>query len=319
MGQEPDDAMANVVPKSFRSRLQPIYDINQRFGPAHETVLGLKLENSDWSTGFEVIGALATQVARGAKVPHTYKAELAARIDEVRAKVLPFLTGALVSLQTGILTKPLAQLENMSPGDARIQIKTAARWVTDRYPTWKNHMSALSSLLLNYITVAGYFKGKANVGDADLSAAARILTPSVIQGPQLGVIRSQTASQNAAIPGYVGKQISQHESVNDGPSKFVAAFPVTQKGGNKVNFSDDDRTVLRVYIALNFPYILENDAARFIDRVIQGRSAENLNGYGYGPDQSRGFEQELASLNSLGLSCLTSPKSGGTCPTKTSL
>jgi hypothetical protein len=110
MGQDPSDAMKGVVPAEFRNRLQPIYDINQRFGAAHETVVGLKLENSDWTTGFEVIGALATQVARGTKIDHTYNKELANRVDEVRAKVLPFLTGALVRTQTGILTKPLAEL-----------------------------------------------------------------------------------------------------------------------------------------------------------------------------------------------------------------
>jgi len=311
MGQEPKDAMQGIVPPGFRARLQPIYDVNQRFGPAHETVVGLKLENSDWKSGFEVIGALATQVTRGTKVPHTYKKELADRIDEVRKKVLPFLAGALVKLQTEILLIPLGDLEKMSPGNARMQLKTAREWVENRYPSWKNHINALTSLMLNYITVALYFKGKDNVGDADLSAAARILTPSVIQGPQLGVIRSQTTAQNGALPPYVGSQISAHEPNPSGPPKYLGV--AAQSLGNKVNFSHDDRTVLRVYLALNYPFILEDDAEAFIGRVMSRRGdTAQLKGYGYGPTESKGFENELNSLNAKGLSALTSAKVSGT-------
>lgn len=311
MGQEPSDAMKGIVPVAFRNRLQPIYDINQRFGSAHETVVGLKLENSDWKSGFEVIGALATQVTRGTKVPHTYKKELGDRINEVRAKVLPFLTGALVKLQTEILLKKLSELEKMSPGDARMQLKTAREWVESRYPSWKNHINALTSLLLNYITVARYFQGKENVGDADLSAAARILTPSVAQGPQLGVIRSQTAAQNGAVPGYIGTQVTAHQPTSSGPPKYLGV--AAQSVGNQVNFSHDDATVLRVYIALNYPFVLEEDARGFIARVMSRRGdTAQLKGYGYGPTESKGFENELNSLNAKGLSALTSAKVSGT-------
>jgi hypothetical protein len=312
MGQEPKDAMDGVVPNAFRNRLQPIYDINQRFGAAHETVVGLKLENSDWCTGFEIVGALATQVARGAKVPHTYKKELADRIDEVRAKVLPFLTGTIGSnhLTAGILLEPLSKIEGMSPGDARIQLKAAREHIARTYPTWTNHVDALTSLMLNYIQVARYFAGKDKVSDQDLSAASRILTPSIIQGPQLGVIRSQTAAQNGAIPGYIGGQAAMFDLGKDGKPVFQG---VVAGQGGRVNFSQDDYQVLRIYIALNYPSVLEDDADRFIKRVMARRPDVNkLDGYGYNQTETANFENELKALAAKGLDSLRTPKMHGT-------
>jgi hypothetical protein len=312
MGQNPKDATKGVVPDEFMSRLQPIYDIDQRFGAAHETVLGLKLENTDWNTGFEVIGALATQVARGAKVQHTYKKELATRIEEVRAKVLPFLTGALVHRQTEILTMDLKEIEKMSPGMARGELKTARSWVEGRYPSWKNHVNALTAMMLNYVTVAQYFAKKLNVEDADLSAAARILTPSVIQGPQLGVIRSQATALNSAVPGYIGKQAGVFNKEPGKKPVCQGALTVTQSGGNHANFSGDDPQVLRLYIAVNFPYVSEEEAERFIKQVLQRRGdIEKLGGYGYGPADSQRFEQELQSMNTRNCAALVSPKTYG--------
>lgn len=312
-GQDGKDATKGVVPSAFLKRLQPIYDIDQRFGAAHETVIGLKLENSNWNTGFEVVGALATQVVRGTEVNHTYKNELAARIEDVRKHVLTFLNGALVHRQTEILTTKLEELEKMSPGMARGELKTARSWVEGRYPTWKNHVNALAALMLNYITVALYFKGKTKVDGDDLSAAASILTPSVIQGPQLGVIRSQTAAQNAAVPGYIGKQVPAYQLGNNGKATCVGAYTVTQPKGNHANFSSDDRQVLRLYIALNFPYVTEEEAQRFISQVLARRgNVDMLGGYGYGPSESKRFEQELESMNARNRAPLISPKTSGT-------
>lgn len=309
MGQNPNDPTEGVVPKDFLNRLQPIYDIDQRFGAAHETVLGLKLENSDWNTGFEVIGALATQVARGStKVAHTSKKELAARVTEVRAKILQFLNGALVRRQTEILSMKLEDLEKMSPGMARGELKMARSWVEGRYPSWKNHINALTALMLNYVTVARYFADRPNVEDADLSAAARILTPSVIQGPQLGVIRSQATALNSAVPGYIGGQVAAY---ND-KGKCVGAHTVTQAKGNHANFSADDPQVLRLFIAVNFPFVTEEEAQRFIGQVLLRRGDVNkLGGYGYGPADSMKFEKELENMNARNRAPLISAKTYG--------
>lgn len=313
MGQNPDDAIQGMVPTEFIKRLQPIYDIDERFGPAHQTVLGLKLENTNWNTGFEIIGAQATQVARGTtKIQHTYKKELAQRVADVQKNVLPHLTGALAVPQTEILKKDLADIEKMTPETACASLKRARNWVGLAYPSWRNHVNALTALMLNYVTVAQYFAKKPNVEDADLSAAARILTPSVIQGPQLGVIRSQATALNAAVPGYVGKQVAEFNMPKNQKPQFRTAYTVTQAGGNHANFSSDDRQVLRLFIAVNFPFVSDEDAQTLIAKVLGGRSdTTTLGGYGYGSAESRRFEQELESLNAKGRAPLISPKTYG--------
>ena len=303
-GQEPDDAIKGVVPQGFLSRLQPIYDINQRFGAAHQTVVGLKLENSSFMQGFEVIGALATQVVRKTTIQHTYKQELVVRIEEARTKVLSFLNGAFVEMHTRILTTPLANLEDMSPGDVRMKVKEARAWVEKRYPTWKDRVGSLCALLLNWIVVAPYFDNKKGVSEADLTAAARILTPSVIQGPQLGAIRSQTCAMNGAAPGYIGSQLAEYGS----NGKYVGSL-TTQ--GNRANFSSDDQQVLRLYIALNFPFISEEDSERFIKDVIARRPDPKNGGWGFKQADSQRFEEELDRMNDRGAAVLRTPKTFG--------
>jgi hypothetical protein len=65
-----------------------VYDINQRQGAPYETVHAFKLENSDWDNGFEVVGALCTQVARKKDgVKRTYLKEQAEVIAEARSNV----------------------------------------------------------------------------------------------------------------------------------------------------------------------------------------------------------------------------------------
>lgn len=81
MGQDPERAMKGVIPPKLRDRLVSIYDINQRHGAAHETVLGFKLDNSSWDNGFEVIGAVCTQVARK-------RAALSIRTSRISPKLL---------------------------------------------------------------------------------------------------------------------------------------------------------------------------------------------------------------------------------------
>jgi hypothetical protein len=285
MGQDPAEAMKGLFPAGYQDRLQPVYDINQRFGDAHQAVVGLKLENSDWKSGFEVVGALATQVARGqTKIKHTYQRELGARIEEVRKKVMPFVSRTWRHPEVQFLLKPLSELNKLSPGDARIQIKTAIAIVQREYPSWGPHGQALAALLLNYIKVNAFFKNHPNVGDDDLSAAAAILTPSVIQGPQLGVIRSAMASHTATVPAYFSK--------------------------GKVNFSSEDATLLMIFICFYYPFVREEDAERIIKQIIEGRKTAGK-GFGYDAAESNRFLSLLDTMNRQGMAALTMAKKSG--------
>ncbi|MEM7249213.1 MAG: hypothetical protein AAF533_28115 [Acidobacteriota bacterium] len=68
-------------------KLQPIYDLNQRFGASYETVLGLQDSNADKYGGLEVLGAAAYAMAsdRGGKyADHAYFGQSERTAQETR-------------------------------------------------------------------------------------------------------------------------------------------------------------------------------------------------------------------------------------------
>jgi len=282
MGQDPDGAMEGVIPETLRKSLEPIYDINQRFGNAWETVLGFKLENSDWDNGFEVVGALCTQVARmDGGVKHTYLKELETRIAEVRKKVLQHLMNLQHDIKAGVLFEDFAKLRTRSVKE----LETARDAALMKYPTWDNRVIALCNLLVNYVLAAKHLS-KPSVGDADLNRVTSILTPSTVAHAQLGGIRIATAAQNG--------------------------FAKTE-----ASFSQDDRTMLRASIAYNYPFVSDQDAEQIIKEMIEGRRDEKLEGYGYDTAQRQQFANRLEMANRKGYQPLTQPKMFGSGPTKT--
>jgi hypothetical protein len=93
-----------------------------------------------------------------------------------------------------------------------------------------------------------------------------------------------------------------------------------QPGGN-VNFSHDDQTVLRAFIAVNYPCVPEEDCRRIIAKMIAGRrSRDNSNpnkevtpgNWGYQDNQIRQFRNELRALNDHWAGIFTTAKTVGT-------
>lgn len=282
MGQEPKEAMNNVIPPELRTGLVPIYDINQRYGEVHETVLGFKLENLDWHNGFEVIGSLCTQVERmEGRIKHTYLRDLAKTIEEVRHNVLQHVR-LLAYHPRVILFAELDAIARMDSEVAKQQIKEARDLSIGAYPSWKSHIATVANLLINYVVAAKFFAGKEkNVVDADLDRVNSILTPSTVAHAQLGGIRATTAAMNG----------------------FVT---------DKPNFSQDDRTILRFTIAVKYPFVSEDDAQAIISDIITGRKNAKLGGYGYNQTQKAVFEFRLKEANLKGTMPVTRPKQTGT-------
>jgi len=118
-------------------KLVPIYDINQRYGAVHETVLGFKLENSDWDNGFEVIGSICTQVARMQNgVKHTYLTDLAKTIEEVRSKVLQHMMFLPCHPQGKDLYMNLDDFAKLDCDKAEKRLAAARSIAAVFYPTW---------------------------------------------------------------------------------------------------------------------------------------------------------------------------------------
>ncbi len=292
MGQDADEAVKNVIPPELRTGLVPIYDINQRYGQVHETVLGFKLENLDWHNGFEVIGSICTQVERmTGGVKHTYLKDLSKTIlkdlakttDEVRHNVLQHLL-PLANSPATILFDKLEDMARLDCEAAKKQIKEALGSSIALFPSWKDHLTAVANLLINYVVAAKFFankKDKDKVVDADLDRVNSILTPSTVAHAQLGGIRATTAAMNG----------------------FMTGTP---------NFSQDDRTILRFMIAVKYPFVSEDDAQAIISDIITGRKHPKLGGYGYSQTQKAAFEFQLKAANLKGTNPLTRPKQIGT-------
>jgi hypothetical protein len=281
MGQDPQKAMEGVIPAKLRQKLVPVYDVNQRHGAVHETVLGFKLENSDWDNGFEVIGALCTQVARTGAVKHTYLKDLAPMIEKAREKVLQHMFCLTKQWQGKILFE---ELDKIAEKDCKIcerQLSLARDASIRMFPTWKDQLTTLINLLGNYNVAAKFFAGKQNVADGDLDRVTKILTPSTVASAQLGGVRAATAAMN-------------------GFARSAA------------NLGQDDSTILRFSIAVKYPFVSEDEAQRIIGEIIAGRRSAKLEGYGYTESQKFAFAQRLSDANTRGFQALTQPKHIGT-------
>jgi len=283
MGQDPEEAMKGVIPPKLRNQLIPVYDINQRQGAPYETVHAFKLENSDWDNGFEVVGALCTQVARKKDgVKHTYLKEQAEVIAEARSNVLQHVLRLKCLPHTEILFTELDKLVKYNHDVALRRLAFAKEQGSTIYPTWKNQITAVANLLANYLIANKHFGKKEKVDDEDLNRVTKILTPSTVAHAQLGGIRASTAAINA----------------------FVTTTP---------NLSQDDQTILRFSIAVNYPFVSETDAQAIMRDIISGRRKEDLGGYGYDESQKRAFLQRLEQANARGgYTALTQPKTFGT-------
>jgi hypothetical protein len=175
--------------------------------------------------------------------------------------------------------------------------KRDLEWVNANYPTWAKHVKLLYNLLENYRIAAAYLRNK---GPADMEKMMKrvceTLTTSVLQPAQIGGIIVGSAANNGFTPQYL------------------------DKGQPEFNFSRDDRTVFRTYIAVKYPCIQGEDAERWIDGVFKNliRSRRDAkNAWGISDGEIAGIEKELAAKNSAMASVLATPKTSGSAPTQT--
>ncbi len=299
IGQDSQGAV-KFLDSGLLKNLEPIYDVNQRFGDAHESVLGFQLEGSTSSQGLEVVGALARQVLLSRKdgINHTYLRNIEQVIANLKTKFNHF-NSTLVDNGYDFLVDPVDTLSGIPPKDLIRTVQMAKRIVGMHSPTWNNYFQALGALVINW-AIAKQFLASSNgkVRDEDLNNALKILTPSTVGSPQLGGIRSGTSAMNGFMPKYV-----------------------SGKPGGDANFSHDDQTILRVFIAVNYPCVPEEDCQRIIAKMIQGRRSRDKKdpnkevtpgNWGYQDSQIQEFRNELKLLNDRWAGTFSTAKTIGT-------
>lgn len=282
VGQNAAPAM-DFIDRGLMTRLEPIFDDNQRFGQVYETGLGFQLEGSDRTQGLEIVGALASQVGKSVPIDafdRAYRKRMEAALDELRTRIfgLPALY-SLISDTDETLVKSLIDIPNVQAVQAAL--RRVLPLVRSLFPTWERRVETIGNLMVSYFQARDYFERKSASAAGDrarfwsdlLANPASQLTSSVVQAPQLGTIRSGTAAQNGFIPQYV-------------------------KTGD-ANFSTDDRTMLRVYIALNYPYVTEDEAQAVIQSILGSRKQIG-DGWGYSPQDVQAIKKTLETMNREG-------------------
>lgn len=278
--------------------LEPVFDVDQRFGGAHESVLGFQVKGSRFVTvggetaftGVQVIGALAPQVSKLLDPSAALTAYLDRMKDAIKEVQVKFSGRAWL---WNAISLSRAQVLFYPPNEA-VQRSTAAEVDAARerllgrigaeHQTEINRVNALANLLGNCCTVADFYKrrkaaamtkngnnearARAAFWEGLLAKPAEQLTGSTAQSPQLGNIRSQMVSLNSFVPAYIA---------------------------DDANFSHDDRTVLRIYIALTYPLVSEKNAQDQIQVILSGRKKAN-NGWGYPDWAVQVFKNQLGKL-----------------------
>ena len=269
IGQEATQAPAyKMLSEELRSQLEPIYDKNQRLGQVYQSVLGLQLQGTDSKNGLEIVGAAAYQMAVAAKVPHTYLQNLAKEIAELR----------LMLLDDTYNFNYFADMHNWFTQDNFITklAENAAILLQDLISplfgaeTQGNKAKALAHLIKHYLEAATALRDVTVAQSMD--AVTKTMTTSVVSGQQIGAIIGSTTSHNAFVH-------------HDGEDRIF------------LNVNRDDRTMLRIYIDVHYPYVSDEDAERWIDTVIKNRKDKKTQGYGLTDQDSKLLLQQLSANN----------------------
>jgi hypothetical protein len=310
VGQDDVEA-TKYISGSLKSQLLPLFDNNQRFGDVHESVLGLcsKHPLGDSKRGrydVLVVGALAQQVA--SKLPmcrakDAYAEALAPMIKELQEMCLvaehenadpnvKFLFEKNIYWyvqNSGHAIQPIVDIEQRLRAANALIVNTVENKAKKRL---YNRLTSLCTLILNLIKVYVHFgaiehsikhdpKISAERKDANfwkelLNNACKDLTPSTIASPQLGSVIVTTAATNGFQPAYVG--------------------PL-----GDANFNLDDRTILRVFIGWNFPFVPETEAAKVIQEVMWKRRLLGFNdSFGISDIDALDIKERLAAINRKG-------------------
>jgi hypothetical protein len=306
MTAPPQDAKSKAVKVlngDLGSRLEPVYDINQRLGSAPwEHVTAVQLTGSHSEEGLVIIGAAAFQVA--GKVDHNF---LQHDFDQLRTSILhdypafeacarqhyPELLEALklkdmpkLSLedcngkQNALLlawrkridesVKGWMEWDLMSPGD-----KT--KFLDKRINAAKH----LCYLYQQRSQAATYLFEQNGTGKSvqDLLKPTAALPDSLSDCRLLAAVNANISALNASAPKHLQKQ--------------TFADPLNVRVEVHANYLED-KTELRCYIAAHYPRIEEQDAQTFIARVTEQR--KRLGNMGFEQSKVIEFERELERL-----------------------
>jgi hypothetical protein len=164
------------------SDLEPIYDVNQRFGQTYQTALGLQLKGTNQGQGLQITGAAAASLAaafpRDASIKNNYQEQF-----PLSDKATPAEGKHMMNAER--------YLEKMS--------------VPELLEHQVNQMSVPAALRAdpNSSTEARNFHKMEGIATPGKPATTAL--PSTVVSPQLGAVRASVAAQQGHMPGYISQ------------------------------------------------------------------------------------------------------------------
>lgn len=228
-------------------QLEPIYDTNQIFGLPFQTVLGLQTKGASWARGLQIVGAAADALARteswSSKIRHNYRDQYTLDTDSMS---LPELAEHIDAQNR---TRSL-ETQLTLDGAERARSLRAFRFKKAEAYLAEMKLADLMDHQIDPSKVPPLWMAEHETSTPDLSTPSRpaaTAISSVLGSAQLGAVRATMAAMHAMIPDYMLGSDSQ------------------------ANFTSDDRTMLAVYIAKNFPSIDPTRANSLVEEIVGAR------------------------------------------------
>jgi hypothetical protein len=340
LGQDANVA-TDYISTKIKDQLVPIFDKNQRFGDVTSSVLGFQSENYIWETGrnvqnsLMVVGALSAQVANSVpmtKAKDTILKDIAEMIDSTRRLLIDdvdtkaFVINATTKsmqcdrssawrylLYDDYKDSNVARYDKTSVDQHMRRIDESLKFDCEllitfnlkAYKKLERRSSALSNLFCSYSSVAKDFdqqmqKIRDRYGNNSDRSNAKFWQ-SLLDNPSTKMTSSQAGS--AQILGI----LSAMAAING----FAPNFERREQTGQKKSWADvvspnqDDRTALRIAIAVCYPLVPEEKAKPIIERVIAMRKigkgkdfeGKERDGFGVSPQDMDQFHNELISAS----------------------
>jgi hypothetical protein len=326
LGQDAELA-TDYISSSIKNQLVPIFDKNQRFGDVTASVLGFQSENYVWATGANlqnslmVVGALSAQVANDVpmtKAKDTVLKDIAEMIDSTRRLLIEDVDTKdyIINLTTlsvlpgrrsawkAFLYEDYKRYDKRYLEEQMHNIDDSLRfdcgflkfYNMTGYKKLENRSSALFNLFCSYTSISKDFdqqmdairkkykdkpeRWNAKFWQSMLDRPSAKMTSSQAGSAQILGILSAMAAINGFAPNFEGReQMGQHTSWAD-----------------VVSANQDDRTALRIAIAVCYPLVPEEKANPIIERVIAMRKigkGKERDGFGVSPQDMDQFHNEL--------------------------
>lgn len=311
-GKQDDMQQAkSFLDSDLLGNLKPLYDVNQQlaeFGSssaAYQHVTGLQLKGSTSNEGLTVIGAAAYQIAVRDKIDHSYlQQEFSAVVNDLLRKTVCFEAAALSFYPELLLEPSLSALRTRNIDKTRLASREAVFLLdfADRLkeslkgerPSSGDAASNADVLIKQYMGLAKdacyYFKLRVDAAEYLYEADGKIK-------PKLDVAEMQTAGHKRMLPNTVGGTgggaapllgaIERNVSAINAPVPEHVTAPTDVSKG--LNFLESPTTI-RIYIALHYPKISEDDAQKFIQKVLTERKTKDK---GFSAGEIRQFQEEL--------------------------